>query len=167
MSVTRRPVDSGEAGTGLTADSPLPEAFLRIFDELRYDPEQSTLRLVGTRNIVLAWVESYDDAGWVTAAEFVRSEDGDWSERTWVSMYGRDALGGISGPVVDPVVAAAAGRRDHPAAISYDARPAKTRQPLCQSQRELSGDPGRIRTAGLHLDRVACRPATPRAVRPV
>ena len=94
VNVTRRPVDSGVAGTGLTTDSPLPEAFLRIFDELRYDPEQATLRLIGTRNIVLAWVESYDDAGWVTAAEFVRSEDGNWSERTWVSMYGCDALGG-------------------------------------------------------------------------
>lgn len=93
VNVTRRPVDS-EAATGLTADSPLPEAFLRIFDELRYDPEQATLRLIGTRNIVLAWVESYDDAGRVTAAEFVMSEHGEWSERTWVSMYGCDALGG-------------------------------------------------------------------------
>ncbi len=93
VSVTRRPVDSGEAGTGLTADSPLPEAFLRIFDELRFDPEQATLLLIGTRNIVLAWVESYNDAGRVTAAEFVKSEDGNWSERTWVSMYGCGPLG--------------------------------------------------------------------------
>ena len=94
VSVTRRPVESGEVGTGLKADSPLPEAFLRIFDDLRLDPEQATLLLIGTRNIVLAWVESFDDAGGVTAAEFVRSEHGDWSERTWVSMYGCDALGG-------------------------------------------------------------------------
>ena len=51
---TRRSVESGDAGTGLTADSDTPDGILTIFEELRYDPEQASLRLIGERNIVLA-----------------------------------------------------------------------------------------------------------------
>ena len=94
VSVTRRPVDSGEAGTGLEANSPLPEAFLRIFDELRHDPEQASLLVIGAQSIVLAWSESYGGAGQVSGAEFVRTDSGTWAERIWASMYGCDALGG-------------------------------------------------------------------------
>lgn len=92
--VTRRSVESGDAGTGLPPDSPLPVGVLAIFEELRFDPEQASLRLIGERNIVLGWVEPHGDAGRVSGVEFVRTGTGEWSERTWVSMYGCDAFGG-------------------------------------------------------------------------
>ena len=91
--VTRRSVESGNPGTGLTADSPLPDGVLTIFEELRYDPDQASLRRIGTRNIVLAWVESHGDHVWVSGVEFVKTGAGDWSERTWVHMYGCDVFG--------------------------------------------------------------------------
>lgn len=91
--VTRRSVESGDAGTGLTADSPLPAGVLTIFEELRYDPEQASLRRISPRNIVLAWVEPRGDSGNVNGVEFVKTAAGEWSERTWVSMYGCDAFG--------------------------------------------------------------------------
>ena len=93
VSVTRRSVESGDAGTGLNADSPMPDGILSIFEELRYDPEQALLRLIGERSIVLAWVETRGGAGQVNGGEFVRDSSGEWAERTWVSMYGCDALG--------------------------------------------------------------------------
>lgn len=93
VSVTRRAVESGESGTGLGPDSSLPEGILAIFEELRYDPHRPDLRLVGPRHVLMGWLEPRDDAGWVSGVEFVRTSNGDWRERTWVSMYACDALG--------------------------------------------------------------------------
>ena len=93
VSVTRRAVESGEAGTGLSADSPLPAGILAIFDELRYDPHQTDLRRIGPRNVLMGWLEPRGDAGNLIGVEFVRTASGEWRERTWVDMYGCDALG--------------------------------------------------------------------------
>ena len=93
VTVTRRPVESGESGTGLSPDSALPDGVLAIFEELRYDPHQADLRQVGPRNVLMGWVELRADAGNVSGVEFVRTANAEWRERTWVNMYACDVLG--------------------------------------------------------------------------
>ena len=135
MSVTRRSVESGDGGTGLNADSPMPDGILSIFEELRYDSEQALLRLIGERSIVSAWVETRGGAGQVNGGEFVRDSSGP---------------SGPGSSCTDATRWASSFRRDQ------RQQPSDGRFLLAQTREELSGDPERIRTAGLHLDRVAC-----------
>ena len=93
VDVTRWPAESGDAGTRLLSESPLPEGLLAIFADSRLDPSKASLSVVSENNVILAWVESYDDAGWVYASEVIRESAGQWIERTSVSMYGCGPLG--------------------------------------------------------------------------
>lgn len=96
VTLTRYPLESAVAVTGLSADADWPEDLLALFEELaqRLHPDRATLRHFGERNVVLAWVTAYEhegtSVGWVTAGEYVRTVDGDWSTRSWLSMYSCD-----------------------------------------------------------------------------
>ena len=121
----RYPLESAVGVTGLSAEADWPEAFLALFEELaeRLHPDRASVRVIGERNVVLAWVGR-------------------------MTTKGRASGGLRRASMCEP--STANGQR------GVGCRCTRAITGWTMSSAKISGDPERIRTAALHLDRVAC-----------